>query len=85
MDLLPSGPKWSAQILELEGYQTVEPIIIYKRDAQECVEYLFNNPLFADKMSYRPVKYFTADNKRVVREPASGLQAWQTQVSDAPV
>ena len=79
--MLPSSPKWSVEKLELEGYQTDVPIILYKRDALECVEYLFNNPLFANNMNYIPVKHFTADDKRVITEPISARAAWDIQVT----
>jgi hypothetical protein len=45
------------------------------------VEYLLNNPMFADRMNFVPVKHFTADGKRVFSEPVSATQAWETQVS----
>jgi len=81
IDLLPSGPTWKTEVIEMEGFPTTEPTVLLYRDSGECVEYLFNNPIFADRMSYAPVQHFDVDGKRVVREAASGMQAWQTQVS----
>jgi hypothetical protein len=81
IDMLPSGPKWSVQRVVLEKpYETADPIILYKRNTAECVGYLLNNPLFADKVNFVPVKYYTSDGKRVFREALSGVQAWETQV-----
>lgn len=77
---LPSGPKWEVVPVTVEGFNPLEPILLYKRNAQECVEYLFNSPLFIDHMNLVPVKHFTADGKQVFREPVSGMQAWKTQV-----
>jgi hypothetical protein len=78
---LPSGPRWSAVPIILEGdCQPTEPIFLYKRDAVECVEYLLNCPLFADHIDLVPVKHYTANGKRVFNEPISGMQAWETQV-----
>lgn len=76
----PSGPQWKVETLTIDGYSTMEPMILYYRDAASCVEYLFNYPLFADRMNLVPVKHFTKDHKQVVTEPVSGRQAWQTQV-----
>jgi hypothetical protein len=81
IDTLPSGPKWSSKRLVFRGFETDEPIVLYMRDAAECVEYLLNNPMFADRMNFVPVKHFTADGKRVFSEPVSATQAWETQVS----
>ena len=80
INLLPSGPRWSIQTITIDGYEPLEPIILYSRDAKECVEYLFNSPLFADRMNLVPVQHFTEDNKSVISEPISGRQAWKTQV-----
>ena len=80
IDHLPSGPQWSYQTITVSGYELEEPIHFFKRDAAECVEYLFNNPLFADSMNYVPVEHYTVDNKRVFTEPISGRQAWNIQV-----
>jgi hypothetical protein len=77
---MPSGPQWSSQNITVEGYRTTEPIILYYRDSAECVEYLLNNPLFENNMNFIPVKHYTANGKRVVREPISAQQAWETQV-----
>jgi hypothetical protein len=58
----------------------MEPIILYYRDSVECVRYLLNNPLFANCMNFVPVKHYTSNGKRVVKEAVSAQQAWQTQV-----
>lgn len=59
IDMLPSGPKWRSKRIEVEGYQTAEPIVLYMRESDKCVEYLLSNPLFADHINFVPVKHYT--------------------------
>ena len=81
IDKLPSGPKWKVKTIKPEnGYETAEPVVLFKRDAVECVQYLLNNPLFADHISFIPVKHFAINGDRVFREPISGFKAWRDQV-----
>jgi hypothetical protein len=78
--MLPSGPQWKVRTIKFEGYHTKEPIVLYYRDAEECVEYLLNNPLFADCMDFVPVKHYGEDGHRIFTEPISGQRAWSVQV-----
>ena len=55
----------------------MEPILLYHRPADECVEYLLGNPLYADKMDFIPVKHFDAKGDRIFDETISGCQAWE--------
>lgn len=72
--MLPSGPKWTVKRFTFEGqYKSDEPVILYKRDAAECVEYLLNNPLFADSIDFVPKQHFDAEGNRVFREPLSAI------------
>ena len=81
IDQLPSGPKWKLKTIKPENdYEPIEPIVLFKRDAAKCVEYLLNNPLFADHINFRPTKHFTTDGERVFCEPLSGCKAWDDQV-----
>lgn len=80
IDMLPPAPAWHAVCIKFDTYQTEEPIIFYYRKADECVEQLFNNPMFADKMELVPVKHYTSDGKRVFTGPLSAEQAWTAQV-----
>jgi hypothetical protein len=81
IDSLPSGPQWASQVLTHEGYKTTEPIILYYRDAVECVEFLLSNPLFKDSLNFIPVKHYDKDGNRVITEPILAKQAWDIQVS----
>lgn len=79
--MLPSGPKWSVKRFNFEGeYITDEPVILYKRDAAECVEYLLNNPLFADSIEFVPKVHYDSEGTRIFGSPLSAYQAWETQV-----
>lgn len=68
------------QTVTIDNHDTEEPPIFYYRDAQQCVEYLFNNPLFADHMNYVPVIHLGEDGERIMTEPVSGQAAWDIQV-----
>src|ERR1700742_3636159 len=81
LEHLPAGPQWSYHTITVDGYEPLKPIILFMRNARECTEYLFNNPLFADRMSLVPIKQYTKDTKeRGITEPISAKQAWETQV-----
>lgn len=55
MDTLPSGPKWHNIVLEVEGYQTVDPIHLIWRDAEEVAASLFGDPIFGASMIFDPI------------------------------
>lgn len=80
LGLLPPGPQWHSTTLTIEGYQSLEPLTVFHRDAAECAEYLFNNPIFADHIDLVPVRHFNVKHERVLTDPISGVQAWETQV-----
>lgn len=71
----------------MPGYPTKKPIILYYRDAMECLRAIFGNPLFADHMQYSPFKAFETAEKmiRVYGEWMSGNKAWEMQVRSLPV
>ncbi|KAH7916830.1 hypothetical protein BV22DRAFT_973647, partial [Leucogyrophana mollusca] len=52
MDSLPKAPRWRSIELEIQGYDTVDPIHLIYRDGLEIVKHLFANPVFANHMSY---------------------------------
>jgi hypothetical protein len=81
IDSLPAGPQWTSQTFRHEERETVEPIILYYRDAVECAEFLLSNPLFRDHINFVPVKHYDRDGHRVLAEPLSAKQAWETQAS----
>lgn len=77
---MPKGPQWSLREITVEGYRADRPIVLYHRDAVECTEYILNNPLFGKHMSFVPVQHFDDDGNRVIKDPISAQQAWETQV-----
>lgn len=60
IDILPSGPLWQVMELEVEGYGVGRKIELIYRDGLEVVESLFGNPVFAQHMSYDPLKIWEA-------------------------
>ncbi|KAG1895266.1 uncharacterized protein F5891DRAFT_1194323 [Suillus fuscotomentosus] len=52
-EMLPKGPSWKCQLIpSLHG--TKSPIRLFWRDPVECLESLFSNPLFHDKLDFIP-------------------------------
>lgn len=80
VESLPPGPRWNYHIVSAE-HETKESVVLYYRDALDCIKLLFNNPFFADKLEYVPYRLFTQDNTRVYTEWMSSDGAWEFQVS----
>jgi hypothetical protein len=83
IEILPSVPDWKTKKIVLTGHVTKEPMLLFYRDALDCVEYLFGNPLFGDKMDFCPVRLYS-DAERTIRmytEWMTGNAAWEMQVS----
>jgi len=57
-EILPSGPCWNARVIATT-HPTRSPVTLYYRDLLDCVESLFNHPLFAGKMDYSPYRLYT--------------------------
>ena len=57
-------------------------MLLFYRDALDCVEYLFGNPVFADKLDFCPVRlYRNAElTIRMYTEWMTGDSAWEMQV-----
>jgi len=53
--MLPSVPEWKFKIITLTGHATKEPMLLFYRNALDCVEYLFGNPVFTGKIDFCPV------------------------------
>ena len=81
VELLPSAPRWSFQLVPTT-HETKNPVHLYFRDPLECVESLFNNPFFADKMDFTPYRLFTTPERdvRVFTEWMSSDGTWEMQV-----
>ncbi|KAG1744791.1 hypothetical protein EDB19DRAFT_1591983, partial [Suillus lakei] len=57
-EMLPSGPSWKCQAIP-SIYPTKYPIQLFWRDPIECLESLFANPLFHDKLDFTPHRVYT--------------------------
>jgi len=55
IEMLPSVPDWKYRKITLTGHVTKEPMLLFYRDALDCVEYLFGNPIFSNKIDFCPV------------------------------
>jgi len=53
IDKLPGGPAWKVTTIEFPVW-TVRPIQLIWRDAQEVVEDILCNPIFANYMTFDP-------------------------------
>lgn len=82
IEMLPKVPDWKSKKITIPGYATREPMHLFFRDALDCVEYLFGNPLFAGHMDFSPTRlYQTAEQMiRVYSEWMTGDIAWNMQV-----
>jgi hypothetical protein len=62
--MLPPGPQWKCQPWN-PVHPTKNPVKLYYRDAIECLESLFGNPLFVDALQFTPFRLFMATEKLV--------------------
>ena len=69
-------------MISVEGGTTKDPLVLYYRDALECFEFLFSNPLFRDHMEYVPRREFTTgeEPERLYNEIMTADMAWNLQV-----
>ena len=58
-------------------------MLLFYRDALDCVEYLFGNPLFANRMDFSPTRLYhnVEQTIRIYTEWMTGNAAWEMQVS----
>ena len=80
--MLPSVPEWKFKKIVLTGHTTKEPMLLFYRDALDCVEYLFGNPVFANRMDFCPVRLYRNMERMicVYTEWMTGDAAWDMQV-----
>ena len=80
--MLPKVPDWKSKKITLPGYATREPMYLFFRDALDCVEYLFGNPLFAECMDFSPTRLYRDAEQtiRIYSEWMTGDVAWDMQV-----
>jgi hypothetical protein len=81
VELLPKGPEWRYRVLQTK--LTKAPVKFFYHDTVQCLEALFNHPLFHDKMDLIPRRiYHTAERLvHVYTEWITGDVAWQMQVT----
>jgi hypothetical protein len=81
IEILPSGPQWKCK-----PWNTIHPtknsIKLYYRDAIDCLQSIFNNPLFSNHLDFSPFRLFNTAERliRVFTEWMSGNAAWEMQV-----
>ena len=89
VDLLPTGPAWMCEIIEVigdrigeDGLPKVENVELWKRDALEVVASLISNPVFKNEIAYQPEKVYRDKNGkiRVYDEMWTGDWWWDMQV-----
>ncbi|KAG1807617.1 uncharacterized protein BJ212DRAFT_1281805, partial [Suillus subaureus] len=78
--MLPSRPSWKCQTIP-SLHPTKLPIRLFWRDPIECLESLFSNPLFHDKLDFVPCRMYkmAAWLLRVYSEWLTGNSAWDVQ------
>ncbi|KAG2158271.1 uncharacterized protein EDB93DRAFT_1238045 [Suillus bovinus] len=79
-EMLPSGPSWKCQTIP-SLHPTKLPICLFWRDPIECLESLFSNPLFHDKLDFIPHRMYkmAVQLLRVYSEWLTGNSAWDVQ------
>ena len=82
IEVLPSPPSWKEVVVSIDGGTTKDPLVLYYRNALECFEFLFGNPLFRDYMEYVPHREFTTgvESERLYNEIMTADMAWNLQV-----
>ena len=82
IEMLPKVPDWRSKKITLPGYVTREPMYLFFRDALDCAEYLFSNPLFAGHMDFSPTRLYRDAEQtiRIYSEWMTGEAAWNMQV-----
>ncbi|KAF8425368.1 hypothetical protein L210DRAFT_3421346 [Boletus edulis BED1] len=84
-EILPSRPVWKFKVVPTT-HPTKQPVHLYYRDSLDCIESLFNNPIFAGEMDFSPYRLFTTAERivRVYTEWMSSDAAWelQSQITD---
>ncbi|KAG1759112.1 hypothetical protein EDD22DRAFT_782983, partial [Suillus occidentalis] len=79
-EMLPKGLSWKCQVIT-SSHSTKHPIQLFWRDPVECLESLFSNPLFHDKLDFVPRCVYTtaAWVLRIYSEWLMGDFAWDIQ------
>jgi hypothetical protein len=82
VELLPSGPQWLMQTVQVPGDNTSTDLTLFYRDGLEVFKFLFGNPVYQGFMSYEPVKLYADQRreKRIYGDIMTGDWAWECQV-----
>lgn len=83
-DLLPTIPQWKHQTISTQpGFPSKNPLVLYYRNAIECLQDILRNPLVQDSLNFTPLQIFDSAAKtlRVYESWFSGNRAWSMQVS----
>ncbi len=80
-EMLPKGPLWKFKPWDT-AQTTKRPLVLYYRDALECLQSLLRVPLLADRIHFTPLRVFESARRlmRVYSEWWTGDAAWDIQV-----
>ncbi|KAF9016394.1 hypothetical protein BDP27DRAFT_1440698 [Rhodocollybia butyracea] len=81
-DLLPEVPRWKYRTIKtLPLYPSKVPLVLYYRDAVECLQDLMKSPLIQDSLSFTPLQIFKTSEKvvQIFESWLSGDRAWNMQ------
>ncbi|KAE9383333.1 hypothetical protein BT96DRAFT_844117 [Gymnopus androsaceus JB14] len=81
-DLLPAVPQWKYRVIPAQpGFPSKNPLVLYYRDAVECLQHILRNPLIQDSLKFTPLQIFNtaAKTMRVYESWLSGNRAWSMQ------
>ncbi|KAG8940175.1 hypothetical protein FRC04_005600 [Tulasnella sp. 424] len=77
-DAMPAPPKWKSAKIVLSEIPD-QPQMLYYRDINEAIDYLFGNPSYANSMDYIPRRIFDATGQCVYHEFCTGDGWWEAQ------
>jgi hypothetical protein len=66
--------------VQVPGYTTKDPPIVYYRDSLECVQWVLQNPAYRDRLRYSPERRSTPDGNREYGDWVTSDGAWYMQV-----
>ena len=67
-------------MVHVEGGTTKKPLVLYYRDAVECLKFLIGNPVLRDHMDFVPRHEYDADGDRLYNEMMTANGAHILQV-----
>jgi Plavaka transposase len=78
--MLPQGPEWKAQEINVNGYSTEEPIILYYHEGIECLKTVISSPLLRNHIDFSPKRVHDSNLHRIFGEWMTSDGAWSMQV-----